>query len=393
MGYPDVSGLAQKVATLNNNILYLVTEDWYFMSHRVSLAEAAIQAGFEITLLTQVSNHAETIRNLGINLIPISFPRALKRPWQDISTFIGIYKTYRKTKPDIIHNVSLKPSVYGSLMLFLGACSGEKPVVINAFTGLGYVFTSANISARIIRLILIPLLKLLFQQDNSYLLFQNEDDKRTLVNLGIGSEERSFLIPGSGVDVDKFTPHPESESVPVIMLVARMLYDKGIEDFVSAAQQVKEQGIEARFVLVGDIDEENPAGIKPKQLKTWHSEGIIEWWGKKDNMPEVYAESHIVVLPSHREGFPKTVIEASSCARPVITTDVPGCRDAIIANKTGLLIFPKDPSAMANAIVDLIKNKDRRIQMGKAGRKLVEEKLSTKVINLQFLDLYRNIQQ
>lgn len=361
------------------------------MSHRASLAETLQKAGFEIALVTQVNQYRQKIHDLGIDPTPICFPRSLKRPWQDVLTCIGIYRAYRKIRPDIIHHVSLKPIVYGSLMLALGAGNEKNPVVVNAFTGLGFVFTSEKFTAGLIRTILIPILKLLVGRDNSYLLFQNEEDKRTMIELGVASADHCDLIPGSGVEVHAYRPQEETGEVPVVMLVSRMLYDKGIEDFVHAVKRVKEQGIEARFILVGDTDTENPAAIPVDILQRWRDEGMIEWRGRQENMPEVYSQAHVVVLPSHREGFPKTVIEAAACGRPVITTDVPGCRDAIIPDETGMLVPVKDPAALAHAMIDLINNKDKRTRLGKAGRKLVEEKYSTDIINSQFLDLYNNL--
>jgi len=375
----------------NKKLLFLVTEDWYFMSHRASLAATLKSAGYEIALVTQTDQYQQKIHDLDIDLAPICFPRSLKRPWQDVLTCIGIFRAYRKIKPDIIHHVSLKPIVYGSLMLALGAGTAKNPVVVNAFTGLGFVFTSDKFSARLIRGILIPMLKMLTGGKNSYLLFQNEEDKQTMVELGVASADHCYLIPGSGVDVHEYRPQDEPGGVPVLMLVSRMLYDKGVEDFVHAVRLVKGQGIEARFVLVGDTDPENPAAIPVDILQTWSDEGMIEWRGRQENMPEVYSQAHVVVLPSHREGFPKTVIEASACSRPVITTDVPGCRDAISPDETGLLVPVKDPVALADAMIDLINNQEKRTRMGKAGRKLVEEKYSTDIINSQFLDLYNNL--
>ncbi len=361
------------------------------MSHRAGLAEAAKIAGYDVSLVTQVGRHAETIRAAGITLWPICFPRSFRRPWQDLLTLPGIYRAYRGIKPDLLHHVSLKPIVYGSLVVRLGACAGKPPVIINAFTGLGYVFTSGDATAKLLRAVLTPVLKLLVGGSNSYLLFQNEDDMHTLIDSGIASEDRCRVIPGSGVDVRKFTVTEAPAGAPVIMLVARMLYDKGVEDFVNAARLAKAHLPQARFVLVGDTDPENPAAIPISQLQAWHDEKVIEWWGRRDDMPAVYAQAHIVVLPSHREGFPKTIIEAAACGRPVITTDVPGCRDAIVPGETGLRVPAKDPESLAAAIRQLVADPEVCIAMGRAGRQRVEDRYSSAVINSQILNLYQCI--
>jgi len=375
----------------NKKLLFLVTEDWYFISHRLPLSVAAINRGFDVSLVTQVGKHGNAITAAGIRLFPVPFPRSFKRPWRDVLTLAGIYRACRRIRPDVVHHVSLKPVVYGSLLRRLGAYGGGKPAVINAFTGLGYVFTSQRLSARVIRTLLVPLLRALLMRDDTRLVFQNADDRDTLIGLGIARRDQCTVIPGSGVDTSLYAPVPEPAGTPMVLLASRMLYDKGVEDFVRAAERVKQQGIEARFVLVGDTDAENPAGIPADTLQRWDDEAAVEWWGRREDMPTVYAGANIVVLPSHREGFPKTLIEAAACGRAVITTDVPGCRDAIEPGKSGLLVPASDPQALAAAMIRLIKDSDLRLRMGEAGRELVVDRYSTAIINARFLELYREL--
>jgi glycosyltransferase involved in cell wall biosynthesis len=375
----------------NKKLLFLVTEDWYFISHRLPLAVAAINRGYDVSLVTQVGKHGNAITAAGIHLAPVPFPRSFKRPWRDLLTLAGIYRACRNIRPDIVHHVSLKPVVYGSLLRSLGAHGGKNPAVINAFTGLGYVFTSRRLSARLIRSLLVPLLRVLLMRDNTRLVFQNADDRDTLIDLGIARSEQCTVIPGSGVDTSLYAPVPEPAGTPMVLLASRMLYDKGVEDFVRAAERVKEQGVEARFVLVGDTDTENPAGIHVDTLQQWDDEEAVEWWGRREDMPSVYAGANIVVLPSHREGFPKTLIEAAACGRAVITTDVPGCRDAIAPGESGLLVPASDPQALAAAMIELIRDPGRRARMGLAGRQRVVERYSSEVINGRFLELYRDL--
>lgn len=361
------------------------------MSHRISLAVAAINRGYDVSLVTQVGKHGNAITAAGIRLAPVPFPRSFKRPWRDLLTLVGIYRACRNIRPDVVHHVSLKPVVYGSLLRCLGAHGGKNPVFVNAFTGLGYVFTSRRLSARLIRSLLVPILRVLLMRDNTHLVFQNADDRDTLIDLGIARNEQSTVIPGSGVDTSLYAPVPEPAGTPLVLLVSRMLYDKGVEDFVRAAELIKQQGIEARFVLVGDTDTENPAGIPDDILQQWDDEQAVEWWGRREDMPTVYAGANIVVLPSYREGFPKTLIEAAACGRAVITTDVPGCRDAVDHGKTGLLVPVSDVNALADAIVQLIKDPGKRQQMGAAGRQMVVENFSSDIINKKFLDLYAGL--
>ncbi len=361
------------------------------MSHRATLAKAAIENGYRVTVVTQTSIHADTIRALGVDLVTIPFPRSLKRPWQDIATLCGITRAYRRIQPDIVHHVSLKPVFFGSFLLWSGVARKSSVAAVNAFTGLGYVFTSNTGKTNIVKKFVITLLKILLKQDYQHLLFQNQDDLELLRDAGIANEQNSYVIAGSGVDTANFLPTEEPQGPVTCMLVARMLYDKGVEEFVRAAEIVHRQNPNIRFVLVGDTDTENPSGISKQQLESWSASGYLEWWGKCADMPGIYAQSHMVVLPSYREGFPKVLIEAAACARPVITTDVPGCRDAVMDGKTGKLVPAKDADALAAAILELSLDPEKRKRMGEAGRKLVQEKFSTEVINSQILQLYNDI--
>jgi len=383
--------MARKVGLLKRTLLFLVTEDWYFVSHRFSLAKAAKAAGYEIVVVTQVSRYADDIRAEGFRLIPIVFPRSIRRPWRDIRTLISIFRIYREIKPDIIHHVALKPVVYGSLMaLFIrrNSAGSTSPVIINAMTGLGFVFTSQSLFARTMRILVIPLLRFLLRRKNSHVILQNRDDMEMLISGGFLNPEQVSLIRGSGVNTEKFKPHPEPDGMPIVLLVARMLHDKGVDEFVDAARQLRKDGIQARFVLVGGIDTENPSGIPAGTLVNWQKQGVIEWWGRRDNMPEVYHQAHVVCLPSYREGLPKVLLEAAACGRPIVATDVPGCREVVIDGENGLLVPVKDVDALADALKKLIEHPEMRKQMGAKGRALVEREFSEGKIVRETLQLY-----
>lgn len=370
-------------------LLFLVTEDWYFCSHRLSLARAAKNAGYEVVVVTQVSNHADVISAAGFKLVPVIFPRSIRRPWEDIKSLFSILKIYRRERPDIIHHVALKPVVYGSLIaMFAGR--GYYPVIINALTGLGFVFTSTNRSVGILRILLKFILRFIFGRKNSHLILQNKDDKRMLIDSGIVRSDQVTLIRGSGVDIDAFKPVEISGNSVTVMLVARMLRDKGVEEFFSAANQLKKQNIQARFVLVGDTDPENPSALSIEKLEQWQSTGIIEWWGKQKNMTEVYKQAQIVVLPSYREGLPMVLLEAAACALPIVATDVPGCREIVIDGENGILVPVKDINALAKAMKDLIISSGLRKQMGEKGRILVEKEFSIDRVITETLNLYKN---
>jgi len=375
-------------------ILYLVTEDWYFYSHRLDLARAAKKAGYDVVVATQINSHADQIWNEGFELIPIRFPRSIRNLWHDLQTLVSIFKVYRNLQPDIIHHVSLKPVVYGS---FVACLSGirftqdrNKPFIINALTGLGYVFTSDKFLARTIRVLILPVLRFLLGRDNTKLIVQNQDDLELLIQEGVISESQSVLIRGSGVDIEVFKVIPESDSIPLIILVARMLTDKGIVEFVNAARLVSKKGVKARFILVGDTDPENPSAIPERLIRMWEEEGLIGWWGKRDDMAEIYQQAHIVCLPSYREGLPKVLLEAAASGRAVVATDVPGCREIVENGRNGILVPVRDPEALAEAITRLIRNPEERREMGKYGRKLVEDNFTNDIIIRKTLDLYHD---
>ena len=374
---------------LKPKLTFLITQDWYYISHRQSLALAAKSQGYDVSLVTQVGKYEKQIQDSGIKLIPIAFYRSVKNIFQEIITIKEIYQAYKNNQPHIIHQVSLKPCFYGALAIYLGATKNTQPLILNAFTGLGFVFTANTLYAKLIRLFIIPLFRLLFRQKNMQVVFQNTADQQTFLHHRMVTADQCHLIPGSGVEIDQYEVTPESEGKITVILVARMLIEKGVYEFVEAARKLKQANIQANFILVGDTDEENPSGIPREQLRSWQEEGVIEWWGRQNDMPSIYPKAHIVVLPSYREGFPKVVLEAAAASRAVITTDVPGCRDAILDQKTGILVPVKSVTELAAAMRELIEDSGKRIAMGKAGRDLVEERFSTQIINSQFLNIYQ----
>ena len=367
-------------------LLFLVTEDWYFVSHRLSLACAAKTAGYDVVIVTQVTDHADEIINAGLKLEPLKFSRSHGKPWQDLMTIISIYRIYKNHKPDVVHHVSIKPVIYGSIV----ALFARIPVVINALTGLGFVFSSTQIKAKLLRFFIKPLLRILLSRKNTWLIIQNPDDQTVLREAGIINNEQLALIRGSGVDSKKFSPvDGNSVDSPIILLAARMLWDKGVGEFVDAAKILKASGREERFVLVGDSDSENPACISQQRLLEWQSSGIIEWWGRRDNMPEILGNSTLVCLPSYREGLPKVLIEAAACGKAIVTTDTPGCREIVQHGINGLLVPIKDAKALAEAIEKLLKDNTLREEMGRKGREIVEQEFKVEKVINETLALYQ----
>jgi len=370
-------------------LLFLVTEDWYFCSHRLPIARAARDAGCEVIVVTRVNANWDAITREGFRLIPLQMRRRSKNPVRELAAILEIINIYRRERPDLVHHVAMKPVLYGSMAARLVGV----PAVVNALAGLGFVFSSDRWKAKLLKHWIRSAFRLLLNQERGKVILQNPDDQRLLTESGVLSLDRTVLIRGSGVDVSCFSASPEPKDGPIVVtLVARMLLDKGVVEFVKAARLLKQQGVSFRAVLVGEPDPENPASISEKQLLAWQSEGIIEWWGQRSDIPAVWAQSHIAVLPTtYGEGVPKSLIEAAACARPIIATDVPGCRETVQHERNGLLVPVKDPTALADAIARLITDKDLRHTMGGKGRELVEHEFAESIVVHKTLDLYRSL--
>jgi glycosyltransferase involved in cell wall biosynthesis len=369
-------------------LLYFVTEDWYFCSHRLPLAIAAQKAGYEVVVVTRVSQHGELIRSHGLKLIPIEISRRSRNPFKELGVIWRLFSIYRKEKPDIVHHVALKPVLYGAI----AAKFARVPAVVCALAGLGFLFVSKQRKAQLLRPLVEMAFRLLLNRPNSCAILQNPDDMFLLTSRGILTPDHAMLIRGSGVDTKQFKVTVELSGVPVVVLASRMLWDKGIGDFVEAARKLRQKGVIARFVLVGEGDPDNPASISNNQLEAWQQEGAVEWWGRQADMPAVFAKSHIVCLPSaYGEGVPKVLIEAASCGRSIVTTDAPGCREIVKNAKNGLLVPVKNDEALAGALQQLIENAPLRKVMGKYGREMVEKEFAIDIVVSQTLALYKKL--
>ncbi|MBP9218611.1 MAG: glycosyltransferase family 4 protein [Sterolibacterium sp.] len=367
-------------------LLFFVTEDWYFCSHRLPVARAAQAAGHEVVVACRVHRHAEVIETAGFRLIPLDLRRGGQNPLQELVSLRAIWRIYRRERPDIVHHVALKPVLYGALAAYLA----RVPAVVNALTGLGYVFSSPTLKARLLRPFVTLALRGLLNAGRSVLILQNPDDGRMLVQEGMVEANRIRLIRGSGVDIRRFALCPPAqELLPLVVLPARLLRDKGVVEFVAAARLLKAQGVVARFALVGERDPENAAAIDDQTLADWMQEGCVECWGRHEDMPAVFAQASIVCLPSYREGLPKALLEAAACGRALVATDVPGCREIVIDGHNGLLVPVQDVVALAAALRRLLENAAWRDTLGRNGRALVEAEFSEERVMQQTLAVYR----
>ena len=367
-------------------LIYLVTEDWYFLSHRLPMARAARDAGFEVVVATRLGDGRAAIEAEGFRVAPLDWKRGGWNPFAELCAVAAVRNLYRRERPDIVHHVAMKPVLEGSLAAWLAGV----PTAVNALTGLGYLFTGKQGLARVLGPAVRYALKLLLGRGRRWrLVMQNPDDLDLLVLRGIVARERAVLIPGSGVDLAKFSPSPEPPGTPSAALVARMLWDKGVGELVEAARILKSRGIAVRVRLVGPLDQENPAAIPHATLEQWVAEGVAEWTGPVKDVAGLWRETSIAVLPSYREGLPKALLEAASCGRPMIAADVPGCREIVRHEETGILVPPRDPKALAEALARLAADQGLRRRLGAAARKTAEKRFSDKVIAGATVELYR----
>jgi glycosyltransferase involved in cell wall biosynthesis len=305
----------------------------------------------------------------------------------DLISLFRIWNFFKKEKPDIVHLVTIKPYLYGGIISRLTGV----PCLVSAVSGLGTLFIKNNFKSKILHLLLYPIYKFAFNHFNQKVIIQNKDDLKVLVDWGVLSLHKVKLLKGSGVKLQNFLNLNEPGGIPTICLAARLLWDKGIHEYIEAARLLKERGIHARFLLAGELDPNNPTSLNSKDINIIKDEGNVEILGYIKDIPKLYNMSHIICLPSYREGLPKGLIEAAAASRVVVTTDVPGCRDAVIPNKTGLIVPVKNPEKLADAFQWLIENPEKRLEMGVAGRKLAEKEFLIENVVQKHLDIYSDL--
>lgn len=369
-------------------IIYLVQDDWFFLSHRLPIALAASARGHEIHVITRVHEDGNKIREHGFHLEPLkTYSKEKSNPFSLLKTVAEIRSLYLRIAPDLVHHVALKPVLLGSL----AASVIPHLKIINTYTGLGYVFSESTLKARAFRFLTSLGIRFLFPHNRIANVFQNPDDLKLFAEKRMIFPKQSRLIRGSGVDTVAFPPLPEIQGIPTVILASRMLWNKGIGELIEAGRMLRERKIECRLILAGKLDPESPVGIPLETIRSWEKEGIIQYRGHQENMLEIFRESHVICLPSYREGLPKVLLEAASCGRPIVATDVPGCREIVRHRQNGLLVPLHDPIALADAIQSLVTSPDLRATLGKAGRKMVLEEFSVERVVAGTMNLYREI--
>lgn len=371
-----------------NTILFIITEDWYYLSHRKDLALFGKNNGFHINVLTKINNLDTYEISKEVNIIDWNIDRASTNIFRELKSIKKIFDTIRKVKPDIVHSVGLKPIIYsGILSIFF-----KKVSYLYAFAGLGSIFINTNLKKYLLQKIIVLLMKFFFKVKKSLIVFQNNNDYydfNQISNLKI----KKKIIQGSGIDPQKFKYYNLKNNDQLqILLPSRLLYDKGIEDFIYCASEIKKKIKEkVVFVIAGKIDKANPSSVQFSYLKKYINDGIIEWLNNVSDISKVYDKSHIVCFPSFREGNPKALLEAACCELPIISYDVPGCNDIVKHKYSGILIPFRDKIMMKEWLEKLIFDVNLRNTLGKNARKHVIENFSNNIVFNQYLTLWKNI--
>ncbi|MCK9918539.1 glycosyltransferase family 4 protein [Microbacteriaceae bacterium K1510] len=363
-------------------LVYVVTEDWYFLSHRLPMARAAHAAGYDVHVITHVNKGRAAIEAEGFSLHPVVWRRGSLNPLDFVSNIRAVRRVYRAIRPALVHNVALQSTVVGSL-----AAEGLHFVRLNALAGLGFSFTSASMKARLVRPVLRALLRHVLDDSRAAVLVQNPDDRALVQGLGVASD-KVFMIGGSGVETDHLLPLPEPEGEVTAAFVGRLLDDKGVRSLVEAHAILARGGTPVRLLIAGDPDPANPVSIPPNEIAGWARQTGIEVLGHVGDIRAVWRRAHIAVLPSRREGLPKSLLEAAACGRAIVATDVPGCREIARPGINALLVPADDAQALADAIGTLAADARLRRSFGAAGRELVIREFSSDKIGRDVVALY-----
>jgi glycosyltransferase involved in cell wall biosynthesis len=370
-------------------LLFIVNAAWFFASHRLPLARAAIAAGFRVHLASDFEHVSEVaeIQGAGIHFHRVRLVRSGLNPIGEIRTLLELRRVVRLVGADLVHNVTAKPVIYGSHAARARGSTG----VINAISGFGYAYSSTDFRRRVLRTALDAAYARAFGPANVRVIVQNDDDRREVERICPAAAARIRVIRGSGVDLREFSFSAEPDGTVTVILPARLLREKGVCEFAAAAAELHAEGRSVRFVLAGRLDPGNRGALSAAQVSTLCAPGNVEWIGDCKDMPRLLSRSHVVCLPSYREGMPKVLLEACASGRPIVTTNTPGCRDVVPAGLNGILVPPRDARALAAALRQLIGDKNLRCRMGRESRLLAERQFGVEGVIGAHLDIYRDL--
>lgn len=369
-------------------IIFTNTEDVAFLNQRLNLALAAQKAGFEVVVASNKSDLHADILGYGFKYVDTGNKREDKNIFSQISSIYRLYKIFSNEKPDIVHNISIKPVIYGSIAARLSGV----PKIVNLVNGLGYVFIEhKSIRRFFIKVLVMAIYRFALASSRISVIFQNPDDRDYFIDKKITSKKNSYLILGSGVDTDIFSPSSENSVKHnlTVLFFGRLLWDKGIEYLIDATKILKTEGIDFTLNLAGEPDMSNPSYINLEQLKKWENNGLINYLGYCSDMVEIIRASDLVVLPTYyREGVPLSLIEAASVGKPIVTTDMPGCREIVVDGKNGFLVPVKDSVALADKIREILLNKDLRVSFGQKSRERAINLFAKEIVAKRTIEIY-----
>lgn len=401
MDDPDVSGMAgigkERGRRVIVKIVLFANTDWYLYNFRRSLAKALTDAGHELLLVSPPGPYGEMLQAMGFRWMPAPMERASLNPLRELVLLIWLWRVFRREKVDLVHGFTIKCAIYGAIVARLSAPNLGGVARVSAVAGLGYVFTNDGLKARALRPLVRLLLRVAFGGRRSRLILQNPDDVKMFLDAGLMEARDIRLIPGSGVDCARFLSATADGAASVrssefnVLLPARLLWDKGVGEFVEAARLLKSQGREITFLLAGAPDPGNPAAIPESVIRQWVEEGVVLWLGHVEDMPALFRSVSAVVLPSYREGLPKGLIEAAACGLPLVTTDAPGCREVVTHEVDGLLVPVRDPRAIAAAVSRLQDDGVLRDRLGQAAKERARGEFDERIIIRKTMDVYGEV--
>ncbi len=360
---------------------------WYLYNFRRRLGVFLRSKGWETVMVCPPGPYVEKLQAAGFRWVPWDVGRQTLNPFAEIASLMRLTRIYRAEQPVLVHHSTIKPILYGTL----AARRTGVPAIVNSVTGRGYVFLGGDTKVRGLRLLAKSMYRFALATERTRAIFENPTDCQYFIENGLIASAAAHTIQSSGVDAAHFHPQPEPTGAPVILMAARMLWDKGVGVLVDAARILSKR-TKVRIALAGAPDPGNPASIPAEKLEEWHREGVVEWWGFQNDMNEAYGKCHIVALPTHyAEGLPISLTEAAACGRPIVATRVPGCVDFVADGHNGLLVPPNDPVALAEALEKLATDAELRQRMGQAGRQLVLEKYTDEYVNSATYAVYREL--
>lgn len=367
-----------------SRLLFIVNVDWFFISHRLAIARGARDAGYDVHIACKTTGREAELEAEGFTVHPLQLDRASTGGGEQLRVAREMAAVMRAIRPEIVHLITIKPVLIGGAV----ARRLKVPKVVAAISGLGFIFIAKGLLARARRQAIGALYRFALSRRNVRVIFQNEDDRKLISRLAGVNPDQVRMIRGSGVDLNRLKPKPLPAGPFCAVFAARLLIDKGVREFVEAARALQAGGLEARFAVAGDLDPDNPACVAADEVEAWRAEGVVELPGHVADIGALFGEAHAVVLPSYREGMPLSLLEAAACGRAVVTTDVPGCRDAIEAGVTGILVPVRESAPLADAMAALAADRERCAEMGRQGRLLAERAFSIDEVVRRHLEIY-----